>query len=272
MTPISFTKMHGAGNDFIIVDSRRRILAEDNAVRFAQRQCSRRTGVGADGLILLDDDTSADFRMRHYNPDGSRAPFCGNGARCLARFAYRHGIAEREMQFEADDGRHHAVIDGQNVRLHMRAPDQITLHRSISDYPRTGTLHTIDTGTKHAVIRSEDVKKELVEEDGRTLRYHSMFQPDGTNVNFVQKTGLSQLAIRTYERGVETETLACGTGTVAAAVVFALTDGVSSPVSVHTHGGETLTVDFRQNGTKITDVILTGSAHMVFEGTLGGEL
>lgn len=272
MTPIYFTKMHGAGNDFIIVDSRRRNLPEDYAVRFAQRQCSRRTGVGADGLILLNDDTATDFRMSHYNPDGSRASFCGNGARCLALFAYRHGIAGREMAFGADDGLHHAVIDGQKVRLHMIEPDQFMVHRSISEYPRTNTLHTIDTGTKHAVIRSEDVGKELVEEDGRALRYHSMFQPDGTNVNFVQKTGLSALAIRTYERGVEAETLACGTGTVAAAVVLALTDGVTPPVSVHTHGGETLVVDFRQNDTKITDVTLTGSAHMVFEGTLGGEL
>lgn len=268
MPSIHFTKMHGAGNDFIVIDNRSLRLQDTEAVRLTQRLCPRRTGIGADGLVLLEPGHRTEFRMRHYNTDGSRATFCGNGARCLARFAYRKGVAGASMTFEADDGMHHATIVGDDVQLHMVDPNAIMLHRPILDYTRTAVLHTINTGAPHAVILSDDVTAEDIERDGRALRRHDLFQPYGTNVNFVQQTGPGALVIRTYERGVEAETLSCGTGAVAAALTVALLDGTGAPVMVQTHGGETLVVDFQRQDEAITGVILQGSAHMVFDGEL----
>jgi diaminopimelate epimerase len=264
--PFPFTKMHGAGNDFILLDNRLLELDDAAASRLAKRLCGRRTGIGADGLVLLDASRTAAFRMRHYNPDGSRASFCGNGARCLARFAYRRGLTGPAMAFEADDGPHEAEIIGDQVRLSMVDPTDIRLNRTVSGFVRSSTVHTLNTGADHAVVCSEDVGLEAVEADGRALRMHPMFHPAGTNVNFLQALDASTIAVRTYERGVEAETLSCGTGAVACAVAFALLQDARPPIQVRTRSGETLTVTFDRRGMTISRVALQGSAHLVFDG------
>lgn len=272
MSSLSFTKMAGAGNDFIVIDNRTLRLTDARAASLARLVCPRRTSVGADGLLLLDASRETDFRMRYYNADGSRAPFCGNGARCLARFAYRRGIVGPEMAFDADDGRHQATIVGREVRLRLVDPADVILNRRIDGFARSPVIHTLNTGTVHAVIRSDDVEAEDVARDGRALRSHPMFQPGGTNVNFMQTVAPSGLALRTYERGVEAETLSCGTGAGAAAVTFALLDGVPAPITVHTRSGEPLVVDFQRDGDSITGVSLQGSAHIIYDGELAEDV
>ena len=263
--PIHFTKMHGAGNDFIVIDNRTYQLNDAVAAQFAKQVCHRRFGIGADGILLLDSGRHADFQMRYYNSDGSRS-FCANGARCLARFAYHRGMVGKAMIFEADDGRHEAVIVGRAVRLHMTDPAMVDLNRTISAYPRAETVHSINTGTQHAVLHSDDVIQEDVVHHGRVLRQHSLFQPLGTNVNFVQTMDTSRIAVRTYEKGVEAETLSCGTGAVAAVAVMTLLDEIEPPVMVHTRSGETFSVNFTRNGSVIRGVTLEGSAHIVYDG------
>lgn len=269
--PLHFTKMHGAGNDFLVIDNRVYRLDDAAAARLAQRACPRRFGVGADGLLLLDDSPDAGFRMRYYNADGSRAAFCGNGARCLARFAYRRGVAGASMTFESDDGLHRAVIEGQTVRISMADPANVRLNRPLTGYARAKTVHTLNTGADHAVLLSGDLEAEDVENHGRELRYHPLFHPAGTNVNFVRRLDASAIAVRTYERGVEAETLSCGSGGVAAVVAMTLLEGLTPPIKVHTRSGETLTVDFRRGERGIAGVTLQGSAHFVYDGELAEE-
>ena len=263
---IPFTKMHGAGNDFILVDIRRYHWPDETAGRLARQWCTRRTNIGADGLILLEEDESALLRMRHYNADGSRAPFCGNGARCFARFAYHQGLAGRSMSFLADDGMHQAEVMENEVALMMTPPCDINLNCSLPDDPQMACYHTLNTGTRHAVFPSEDVKAEAVEINGPRLRHHPIFQPGGTNINYVQVLGRASLAVRTYERGVEAETLSCGTGAVACAIVHALLDDVASPIEVYTRSGETMQVSFERGDHLFTQVMLRGSAHWVCSG------
>lgn len=267
---IAFTKMHGAGNDFILLDNRSLQLGDPEARHLARQMCTRRTAIGADGLILMDLSATTDFRMRHYNPDGSRASFCGNGARCLARFAYRCGLAETTLRFDADDGRHTALIQGDLVKLQMVDPTEIHLDRPLTDFPRLPIVHTLNTGVPHAVALSSDLRLEAVEQRGRLLRGHTLFQPDGVNVNFFQPLDAANLAVRTYERGVEAETLSCGTGAVACAVVFALLEDAQPPIRIHTASGEVLTVDFERQTKGIRNVTLEGSAHFVFDGNWPG--
>lgn len=263
---IAFTKMHGAGNDFILVDNRSFLLGDPEARHLARQMCPRRTAIGADGLILMDASPTTDFRMRHYNPDGSRASFCGNGARCLARFAFRYGLAEPILRFEADDGLHNAEIQNDQVKLQMVDPTDIRLGRPLTDFPRLPVIHTLNTGVPHAVALSSDLRLEAVEQRGRLLRGHPLFQPDGVNVNFFQPLDAANLAVRTYERGVEGETLSCGTGAVACAVVFALLEDARPPIRVHTASSEVLTVDFERQTDGICQVTLEGSALFVFDG------
>ena len=268
MPPVRFTKMHGAGNDFLVIDNRHYRLTETEASDMARVQCTRRVGAGADGLILLDSDPATSFSMRHYNPDGTRSSFCGNGARCIARFAYTHGIAPKDLTFAADDGQHGARVEGHSVRLDMTINQQIQMGQELTVSDTNYMLYCIDTGTPHAVVFSEEVETVSVDAVGRSIRYHPRFDPVGTNVTFVEPVGLGNLNVRTYEKGVEAETLSCGTGSVAAAVVSTLCGHVAPPVSVMTRGGERLIVDFNMDGSQIQDVTLEGSAHIVYHGEI----
>jgi diaminopimelate epimerase len=271
--PLAFEKMSGAGNDFIIIDHRRRFLSIDEQPEFARKVCRRKFSVGADGLILIEESPDADFKWQFYNADGSVAEMCGNGARCAARFAYRHGIAGKSMRFETIAGIIEAevLVDEETVSLRMTDPLACQLDRSLELGGQLVAVSSINTGVPHAVI-FVDGSDIPIKEWGREVRNHQMFQPAGTNVNFIRRLADGRLHVRTYERGVEDETMACGTGAVASAIIAALLDIVASPVQVVTSGGEQLTVVFDQpEGAIVRNVRLQGPARRIYEGHLTAE-
>ncbi len=241
---IPFTKMSGSGNDFILIDHRDHFLEEDRLKDFIRKVCQRRISVGADGLILIERSQKADFKWRFYNADGSEAEMCGNGGRCVARFAHLKGIAGPSLSFETLAGTISAQVNGQRVKLQLTKPHGLKLDQKIPVEGEERIVSVINTGVPHAVLFVEDLEGTDVVRMGRAIRRHANFTPAGTNANFVRLEGPSRLSIRTYERGVEDETLACGTGVVAAALVAAFKGFVKSPVSVRTRGGEILTVHF----------------------------
>jgi diaminopimelate epimerase len=265
---ISFTKMESGGNDFIIIDNRKRILPHTLS-KLAINLCRRRTSIGADGLIILDRAKEADYRMRIFNPDGSEAEMCGNGVRCLAMFAFINRIASKRAIVETKAGNVEAMVKGKKVKVKLGNPSDIKMNFKILIKPHLSQkVNFINTGVPHVVVFVPAVEKVNVESLGRAIRYHKRFAPSGTNVNFVTLKGKNSIYIRTYERGVEAETLACGTGAVASALVSGLWEKVSSPVEVHTRGGETLRVEYvREKGIeKFKEVWLEGEVRVVYKG------
>ncbi len=271
--PLPFVKMSGTGNDFVLIDHRRARIAPEAMPEFARLVCRRRFSVGADGLIFIEDSDTADFRWRFFNADGSEAEMCGNGARCAARFAYMHGIAPARMRFETVAGTIEARVSDINVSLLMTEPRDIQLNRKIElDTGQTLTVHSVDTGVPHAVVFVDDCARVDVRETGARVRFHPEFMPAGTNVNFVQALENGMLKVRTYERGVEKETLACGTGATAAALVAAMLDRAASPVNIVTSGGDRLTIAFTLGeGPSAASVYLKGPANVIYSGELTGE-
>jgi len=267
--PIPFTKMSGTGNDFILIDHRQPFLEDAECSLFARAVCRRNFSVGADGLILIENSDEADFCWKFFNADGSVAEMCGNGARCAARFAFTKGIAPAAMRFKTLAGIIDAeVLDG-TVRIGLTPPCAIRLDLSLDIDAADRTLHFINTGVPHTVLFVEDNQRTPVTKWGRYIRTHKMFQPAGTNANFVEITGENTLFVRTYERGVEDETRACGTGATAAALVAALLGHVHSPVSVTTSGGEVLTIRFEMTKEKeIEKLFLEGPAGIIYHGEL----
>ena len=265
--PISFTKASGAGNDFVLVNNFNGDLRVDYPA-LARAVCDRHFGVGGDGLLVVEKSALADFAMQYFNADGSWGGMCGNGGRCVARFAHQAGIAGPRQRFEALGHVYDAEISGDTVTLHMkdpvsyRTPLALTAPGSISD------ACFLDTGAPHVVLFVADPGAVDVGQVGRGIRNRAEFQPDGTNVNFVRQAAPSAIELRTYERGVEAETLACGTGSVAAALAASAAFGLTSPVTVRVRSGETLTVHFRGSPGSWRDVRLEGSAHLLFTGTL----
>ena len=277
--PISFAKMSGTGNDFIIIDHREPFITEADQSEFARIVCRRKFSVGADGLILIENSETADFRWQFYNPDGSRAEMCGNGARCAARFAFEKNIAPAAMRFETTAGDIEALVldgAGKSVKIRLTAPEDLRLNMPMTVGGLEQTLHFINTGVPHTVVLVNDAGEVPVAQWGREIRFHDTFQPAGTNANFVQRVSNDTLMVRTYERGVESETLACGTGAVASALVIALLGQSKPPVTVITSGGEELTIHFSFKGEG-TDrqldlaegIFLQGPAHIIYEGQLG---
>lgn len=265
--PLVFVKMTGAGNDFIVFDNRDGRIPEGRGT-FIRRLCERRLGVGADGALLVEPSATQDFRMRYYNADGGEAEMCGNGGRCISRFAYLKGIAGKRMSFETVAGIYHSEVVGENVRLEMVDPKDIQVRSEIEVSGRRFPIHFANTGVPHGVVFVEDVEAVDVVNVGRTLRWHERFAPAGTNANFVQILGPSRMKIRTYERGVEDETLACGTGTVASAVLGGLLGILVPPVEAETRSGLILMVHFDLGDQMVKNVFLEGDARIVFEGTL----
>jgi diaminopimelate epimerase len=265
--PIRFTKASGAGNDFILVNN---VAGEVRAdyPRLARAACNRHFGVGGDGLLVLERSARADFAMLYYNADGSYGGMCGNGGRCVARFALLEGIAGSRQRFEALDHVYEAEVGENSVRLHMKDPVDFRtgLVFAASGDGKHGSF--IDTGSPHVVIFEPDPANVDVMKFGRAIRNDPMFLPGGTNVNFVRTGNGSTIEIRTYERGVESETLACGTGSVASALVSSEIHGLTSPVTVSVRSGESLRVHFRKKENSWTEVFLEGSAHMLFNGTI----
>ena len=263
--PLPFTKMSGTGNDFIVIDHRQPRLAEAEMPDFARLVCRHKLSAGADGLILIENDEECDFRWRFFNADGSQAEMCGNGARCAARFAHRAGIAGGVMRFRTIAGVIAAQMVGQGVRIRLTPPTGLSLGQTLDLGGATVTAHSVNTGVPHVVCLVDEIAQAPVAEWGRIIRYHQAYQPAGTNVNFVQ-VAPDRLLIRTYERGVEGETLACGTGSVAAAIVTRALGRASSPVRVVTASGEELTVHLEDE-----EVFLEGPARFIYDGMLQVE-
>lgn len=271
MNPITFSKMSGSGNDFIIIDNRRRNLDGIDLSKFITAVCRRKISVGADGLILIEPSDKADFRWRFYNSDGSRAEMCGNGARCAARFAYVNGIAGQNLTFETDAGIVSGRINADRTKVKMPDPRDLRLDYAIELADGPLTVSSINTGVPHVVIMSDDIEKVDVFGVGREIRRHEAFAPAGTNVNFICQQGPGKLAIRTYERGVEDETLACGTGSIASALISAIKLGWTSPINLVTRSQESLTIHFAQNSGIFNDVYLEGDARIIYTAQLGEE-
>ncbi|RUM34683.1 MAG: diaminopimelate epimerase [Desulfobulbus sp.] len=269
--PVPITKMSGTGNDFILIDHRKPVIAREAMAEFAARVCRRKFSVGADGLILIEDSELADFKWLFFNADGSVAEMCGNGARCAARFAYMHGIAPARMRFETLAGIIEAQVSDMQVSVKMTDPVDLRMHREIVVDDSPVVLHSIDTGVPHAVVFVDDIDGADVCTMGSRIRHHDDFMPEGTNVNFVQQQG-EAFKVRTYERGVEDETLACGTGATACALIASLMGVAASPVEIITSGGDRLSIVFDlKNGESAENVFLKGPAHVVYKGELNAE-
>ncbi len=272
--PIPFAKMSGTGNDFIIIDHRRVLVPEEVQAEFVSRVCRRMFSVGADGLIFIEESDKADFSWRFYNANGSVAEMCGNGARCAARFAYSKNIAGKKMSFETMAGIIEAEIlgDGDEVSLLMTAPFDFRTGLQVRLGDEDKTFSYMNSGVPHAVLFMDEGAEIPVKEWGHDIRFHDMFQPAGTNANFVQPLADGGIRVRTYERGVEDETMACGTGAVASAI-FAEIEGVAaSPVEVLTSGGDRLTIIFDlKEGPAAENVYLHGPARIIYEGQLTAE-
>ena len=293
---IPFSKFSGAGNDFIMIDNRNQRITQTgiqvagyegksqqfDLPSFIIKICRRGLSVGSDGVILIEKSDKADFKMRYFNADGSEADTCGNGARCTARFAYLKGIAQRQTRFETRAGIYAAEITDQDmVKVKMSDPGQPKLNILVPIKSGTLKTHFINTGVPHVVVFISDIiemQKRPVTLDeldvfnlGRELRYHPEFQPAGTNVNFIKCDNKQTLRIRTYERGVENETLACGTGSIASAIIASWLGKMVSPVTVHAHSGSIIKVYFDATPDAITNVYLEGDARFVYEGILFDE-
>jgi diaminopimelate epimerase len=262
-----FWKMHGAGNDFVLFDDRAGTFPAHDR-RWLAALGGRQTGIGCEGFILIQRAAAADVRMRFFNPDGGEAELCGNGARCLARLAYELGAAPARMTIETQAGRLRAEVAGPDVQVQMPPPTQWRMNLSLALGDRTLVCHAVNTGVPHAVVEAADLDAFPVETLGRAIRHHAAFAPAGTNADFMAITAPDALRIRTYERGVEAETGACGTGAVAAALVAARLGRVQPPVAVTTAGGYRLTIAFELTADGAAAVTLRGPAEHVFRGTV----
>lgn len=271
--PIPFEKMSGTGNDFVIIDNRVLRIPLVEQAELARKVCRRMFSVGADGLIFIEESTVADFAWNFYNADGSIAEMCGNGSRCAARFCYRHGIAGKKMKFATLAGIVEAEIgdDEPLVRVKMTTPHDFRLGLSLCVGDEDRAVGFVNTGVPHAVIFVED-DDVPVKSWGRMVRFHQLFEPTGANANFVKVLSDGRLKVRTYERGVEAETMACGTGAVASALFAAMQKGMESPIEVITSGGEMLTILFDlADGPVADNVFLQGPTRLVCTGNLTAE-
>ncbi|KPK98620.1 MAG: hypothetical protein AMJ95_03110 [Omnitrophica WOR_2 bacterium SM23_72] len=267
MKPVEFTKVVASGNDFIVLDSLTRSL-EVLKNQFARKICDRKYGVGADGLLILEKSKNADIRMRLFNADGSEAEMCGNGARCVALWmSSQLKVHSSEYKFETKAGMIKAEVHGELVRIKLTEPKDMKLGVFLKVSRRRIKVHFIDTGVPHTVIFVEGLAKIDVANLGRKIRYHRIFSPRGTNVDFVEALSYDSIRLRTYERGVEDETLACGTGAVASALLYAMLYAKGAHlIRVHTQGTEILNVYFKRVGQKFKDVWLEGKARIVYKG------
>lgn len=266
---LHFYKMNGAGNDFIVIDNR------DLSIKLSKGEiealCDRHRGIGADGLLAVEPaENGADYKFRYYNADGGEAEMCGNGARCFGRFTAHIGDeVKNSVSFETIAGMLTAEMIGEDVRIAMSDPFDLDLNTNCEIESLGAAIHFINTGVPHAVAFVDDLENLDVVKHGATIRYHERFSPKGTNANFAKVLAPDHIAIRTYERGVEDETLACGTGMCAAALIHSLLTDAPSPVKVDVAGGDTLEIGFERTGeSSFRNVTLSGPADFVFEGDI----
>ena len=251
---LQFTKYQGTGNDFVLIDNRLGVFPKDD-LELVRKLCDRKFGIGADGLMLIESSEEEDFHMIYFNSDGSKS-LCGNGSRCSIHFAHALGIIPEQTRFITTDGAHDAFLKNGWVHFQLHDIDQVS---------EAGEDYFVENGSPHHVKFVEDVEAFDVFSNGASIRYSDNYQPEGTNVNFIEMTE-EGIKVRTYERGVENETLSCGTGVTAAAIVAAI-KGKSSPVRVQTKGGD-LEVSFERDGDTFKNVFLAGPATPVFEGRI----
>lgn len=251
---VAFVKYQGTGNDFIMIDNRKLQLQLDKAT--ISRWCDRKFGIGADGLILIQDHPTLDFEMVYYNSDGSQS-MCGNGSRCAVNFAHSLGIIGNKTTFMSTDGEHHAHLHDGVVKLSLADVDKVEVG---------GGYLFANTGSPHHLIFAKGIDEMDIVSAGRKVRYSEHYAPKGTNVNFVEVLDDTTIKVRTYERGVEDETLSCGTG-VTAAALGASTFGLQSPVQIITKGGK-LSVSFERSTNGFSKIYLTGPAEAVFAGQI----
>jgi len=274
MQDIPFTKMSGVGNDFIIVDNRAGILNEIGPNEFARRVCTRRISLGGDELMLIEPPTSGgDFSMRTINPDGTEVKMCGNASRCVARYAYERGIAGARMTIDTLGGPVDAWVEGEEVRVKLQLTSRVELDHPLTVGGSHYVAHAVEvSGAPHAVVYLDDADtaaSEVIHRLGAAIRHHGDF-PQGINVNFVRVIDRHSLWQRTFERGVEGETLACGTGAAASSVVSALLGRVETPVRLRVLGGE-LRIAYTRQGDAFDELLLGGGARFVAEGVLHPE-
>jgi len=265
MPTVRFTKMNGCGNDFVVLDIRTQ-SAPESLPAWSKRVCDRRFGIGADGVLTIGSSDEVDFALRIFNADGSEAEMCGNGARCAALFARREGCPE-QMSFTTMAGVIRATATEETAAINLTDPQDYRTDMTIKALSQQLVLTYLDTGVPHAVAIVDGLDAVDVDHLGRAIRQHKAFEPRGTNVDFVQIVGSNEISMRTYERGVEAETAACGTGAVASAIVSSRLRGVKTPVQVRVPGG-LLIVDFEDDGTSVRNVQLSGDTEFVFEGQI----
>lgn len=271
-TGIPFVKMHGSGNDFVVVDNRERVVPPDDVAAFARAVCRPHLGLGADGVVLIDDGPGGvDFRWRYINADGTDGDLCGNGAMCGVRFAVEMEIAPRSCRFETPAGVMTAQLhdDGRTVTVDMIDADITDHGLHLSDDPAVSSFDRVMIGVPHVVAFTPDADAmDDFDAWGRTIRHHERVQPEGANVNLVHRIDDNTIRMRTYERGVEAETLACGTGAVSSAVIAARRGLVQQPVNVVTSSGRTIRVEWEPEDDAATGIRMTGEAALVARGTI----
>jgi diaminopimelate epimerase len=267
VTELEFFKMSASGNDFIVIDNRNGKTGElfSDLKDFVIKICRQHHSVGADGLILIENSATSDFRWRFFNADGSEADMCGNGGRGAARFAFIKGIAGDKMIFETAAGRIEAQVNGARVKLQLTTPADLKVDYPVALEEKEIFLSSVNTGVPHVVVLVDNVDHVPVEELGRSIRHHKVFGKKGTNVNFVEVMDKKNVKIRTYERGVEGETYACGTGAVAVGVILKEKKLVGGPVNIWTKGGEVLKVHVTEN------VYLEGETKIIYVARLHEE-
>ena len=261
----AFSKYSGCGNDFLLIDNRSKFFPSDDRVLIA-KLCKRRLGIGADGIILLENSHSADFRMHIYNADGSEAEMCGNGIRCLMKFIRQLGFTKPQYTIETLLEQVTASYRNDQVSVSMPPPKHVCWSIDLPIEPHQWNLHFLDTGVPHAVIFTEDIESIDLNTIAPKIRYHTHFGPRGTNVDFAAIKQNQLVQMRTYERGVEQETLACGTGAVAVALAAAKVYRLQSPIQIETRSQEILEIQF--SGEIPTDLLMTGPAAFIFEGKI----
>jgi diaminopimelate epimerase len=268
MFKINFTKMVASGNDFVVTEN----YNYRNPPLLAKLLCNRKFGIGSDGLLLLEQSRKANIRMRIFNADGSEAAMCGNGARCVALWLASKrkavSVGARKLKIETKAGIIEAEVRADNIKIKLTEPHDLRLDMPVKIDSRKLLVNFINTGVPHAVVFVQGLEDIDVFSLGRTMRYHAKFAPRGTNANFIEVSNKDSIKIRTYERGVEDETLACGTGAVASALIFALKSGACGKVNVHTRSKEVLKVHFEKKENHFSSVWLGGSARIVFKGVI----
>ena len=266
---IQFYKYQGTGNDFVMVDNRGGNFNYNNT-EFVSSICDRRYGIGCDGLILIEDNNDLDFTMKYFNSDGSELGMCGNGARCVVQFAKKLGIINNSAIFQASDGVHHAeIIDNNYVRVKMNDIDMSNYDLIDKNFDNI----YLDNGSPHLVINSNDIDKIDVFNEGRKIRYGEKYKHEGVNINFVEFTSNSSLfKVRTYERGVEDETLSCGTGAIAVAVVLNYSNIINKEeIKISMKGGN-LKVSFSRVGDNFSNIWLSGAVSEIYKGEINGDI